>query len=468
MMTLRPFRTTAAAIALALTGPAMAADPAPTGKAAWDMLQRIEQHIQPPAIPQRDYPVTDFGALGDGRNDARPAILAAIDKAAGEGGGRVVLPAGVWLSNGPIVLKSRIDLHVAEGATLLFGPDPKDYLPAVKTRWEGTEVMGYSPLIYARDVEDVAITGKGVIDGNAESVFHSWKKQEKPDQVALRHMGIDGVPVEQRQMGEGHFLRPALVQIFGAKRVLLEDYTIKNSPFWVNHLNYADQAIVRGLHVDSRMANNDGIDIESSRYVLVENNTFRTGDDSVVVKSGRDRDGREIGRPSEYVVVRHNDMGGEDGIGLGSEMSGGIRYVLFADNVLRKGASAIRFKGNLDRGGVVEHVRVQNMTMEDFETLIWFQLDYPGELGGNFPPVYRDLSFENLKAERIGTAFELHGPKAAPLADIRMKDIVIKSAKTPLVVENVASLAFDNVMIGTQRIDGSLAWWQAPAETTAN
>jgi polygalacturonase len=460
MIFFQPLRTLTLALLLSTGGAtvALAAGSDPSGEAAWSMLQQIEQHIQLPAIPKRDYQVTDFGALGDGKQDARPAIMAAIEKAAAEGGGRVVLPAGVWLSNGPIVLKSRIDLHVAGGATLLFGPDPKDYLPAVRTRWEGTEMMGYSPLIYARDVEDVAITGKGVIDGNAASVFHGWKKQEKPDQLALRHMGIDGVPVEQRQLGEGHFLRPALVQIFGGKRVLLEDYTIKNSPFWVNHLNYADQAIVRGLHVDSRMANNDGIDVESSRYVLVENNVFRTGDDSVVVKSGRDRDGREIGKPSEYVVVRNNDMGGEDGIGLGSEMSGGIRYVLFTDNVLRKGASAIRFKGNLDRGGVVEHVRVRNMTMEEFETLIWFQLNYPGELGGTFPPVYRDLAFENLTAENVGTAFEFHGPRDAPLADVLLKDIVIKAAKTPLVLENVAQLEFDNVMIGEQRIDGSLSW----------
>ena len=121
---------------------------------------------------------------------------------------------------------------------------------------------GLFTLIYARDVEDVAITGKGIIDGNGASEFHGWKAKEKPDQLALRQMGISGVPVEQRRMGEGHFLRPSMIQFFGAKRVLLEDYTLKNSPFWVNHLVYTDHAIVRGLNVDSHMANNDGIDVE--------------------------------------------------------------------------------------------------------------------------------------------------------------------------------------------------------------
>jgi polygalacturonase len=318
--------------------------------------------------------------------------------------------------------------------------------------------MGYSPLIYARDVEDVAITGKGIIDGNGASEFHGWKAKEKPDQLALRQMGISGVPVEQRRMGEGHFLRPSMIQFFGAKRVLLEDYTLMNSPFWVNHLVYTDHAVVRGLNVDSHMANNDGIDVDSSTYVLIEKNVFRTGDDSVVVKSGRDLDGRQIGKPSEYVVVRNNDLGGEDGIALGSEMSGDIRHVFFDDNVLRKGASAIRFKGNLDRGGVVEHIRVRNMAVESFDTLFWFQLNYPGELGGNFPPVYRDIVFENFSVEKVGTVFDAQGPEAAPLRDVLLKNVTITAAEKPLVLENVEGLRFENVLIGKQRIDGALDW----------
>jgi len=441
------------------SGSAGAAEASPQSTAVdWNMAGEIVGKIQAPSIPNRDYAVTSFGATGDGKQDARPAILAAIEQAAKEGGGRVVLPKGIWLSKGPIHLKSRINLHVSEGATLLFGPDTRDYLPEVKTRWEGTEVMGYSPLIYARDVEDVAITGKGTIDGNAASEFHAWRAKEKPDQLALRQMGISGVPVEQRRFGEGHFLRPSMIQFFGAKRVLLEDYTQKNSPFWINHLVYTDQAIVRGLNVDSHMANNDGIDVDSSTYVLIEKNVFRTGDDSVVVKSGRDLDGRQVGKPSEYVLVRNNDLGGEDGIALGSEMSGDIRHVFFDDNVLRKGASAIRFKGNLDRGGVVEHIRVRNMAVESFDTLFWFQLNYPGELGGNFPPVYRDIVFENFSVEKVGTVFDARGPEGTPLRDVLLKNVTITAAEKPLVLENVEGLRFENVLIGKQRIDGALNW----------
>lgn len=422
----------------------------------WNKASEIVQAVQRPVIPERDYNITDFGAKR-GR-DARPAIMQAIETAHADGGGRVIIPEGRWLSEGPIHLKSRINLHISEGAVLLFGEDAEDYLPAVFTRWEGTEMYGYSPLIYAHQVEDVAVTGKGTFDGNADSEFHPWYDKQRPDMDALRAMGAEGSPVEQRQFGEGHYLRPSMLQIVDAKRVLLEGYTIKNSPFWINHLVYTDHAIVRGLTVDSMFPNNDGIDVDSSRYVVVENNTFRTGDDSVVVKSGRDYDGRRIGKPSEYVVVRNNDMGGEDGIALGSEMSGGIRHVYFTDNVLRSGKAAIRFKANLDRGGIAEHIRVRNMTIESFDQLFWFQLNYPGELGGNYPTVYRDLVFENITVESTGSVLEVYAPEGYPLQDVTLRNITVKKAENLFVLDNVQNLVFDNVRINGNRVDGHLDW----------
>lgn len=428
------------------------ADVPPTAEA-------IVKSIRAPEIPRREYKITDFGAVGDGKTDARPAILAAIEKAHAAGGGRVVIPKGTWFSKGPLRLKSKLELHVAKGARLLFSPDPADYLPVVLTRWEGTELYGYSPLIYAYKVHDVAITGKGVIDGNGDSAFHQWTARQEPDQLKLRKQGNDGTPVEKRVYGEGTWLRPSMIQLFHAERVLLEDYTLLHSPFWVNHLVYTDHAIVRGIRVDSHHPNNDGVDIDSSSHVLIERSWFRTGDDSVVVKSGRDRDGREIGRPSTNIVVRNNDMGGEDGIALGSEMSGGIRNVYFTDNVLRKGASAIRFKANLDRGGTVEHIRVSNMTIESFELhLFWFQLNYPGLLGGEHPATYRDIVFENITAERAGTVFEAHAPPEAPLRDVLLKNVTVRSADKTFVLENVEGLRLENVKIGNDTINGALNW----------
>lgn len=444
------------AVVVALTAPAQ-------GNDDWARAEEIVAAIQLPDIPDRDYVITDFGATPGEGADARPAILAAIKRASDEGGGRIVIPAGQWFSRGPLHLASRINLHVSEGATLLFSPEARHYLPVVRTRWEGTELHGYSPLIYAFEVHDVAITGKGVIDGNAASEFLSWVGEglQQDDQLALRRMGVDGTPVSRRIFGEGTHLRPSMIQFFRAERVLLEDYTLHNSPFWVNHLVYTNHATVRRIRVESHHANNDGVDVDSSRNVLIEHCWFRTGDDSVVVKSGRDRDGREIGRPSENVVVRHNDMGGEDGIALGSEMSGGIRNVYFTDNILRRGASAIRFKANLDRGGTVEHIRVRNFTVESFENLFWFQLNYPGLLGGGHPSTYRDIVFENFTVERAGTVLDARAPAIAPLQDVTLRNITIKEADHPFILENVEGLKLENVRIGSQRVDGRLDWRQA-------
>ncbi|PNR88183.1 exo-poly-alpha-D-galacturonosidase [Petrotoga sp. 9T1HF07.CasAA.8.2] len=427
----------------------------------WNIASKIIQSVQRPQIPERDFVITDFGAVNDGVSDARPAIIKAIDAASDNGGGRVVIPAGEWYCKGPIHLKSNIELHVAEGAYLLFSPYAKDYLPVVLTKYEGTRLYNYSPLIYARNVHDVAITGKGVIDGNKDSEFLCFLDKHDSDVALLRQMGAEGVPVEERIFGEGHFLRPCMIQFYDAERVLLKDYTVVNSPFWVNHLNYTNHAFVRGINVDTHNANNDGINIESSSYVVVEKSKFQTGDDSVVVKSGRDYDGRQVGIPSENIVVYQNDMGGEDGVALGSEMSGGIRNVFFTDNILRNGASAFRFKSNLDRGGVVENIRVRNMEIDTFERLFWFQMNYPGELGGYYPSIYKNIVFENITVKNVDTVFEAHAPKGFPLQDVVLKNIIIENVESdnPIILENVKNIRFENVKLNDQYINATIDWY---------
>lgn len=427
---------------------------------SWLTPEEIISAIELPNIPDKNFNIKDFGARAIEGNDSLPAIKAAIEAAVQAGGGKVIVPEGLWYVKGPIHLKSRIDLHLAKGSRLLFSEHPEDYLPAVLTTWEGTELYSYSPLVYAANVQDVAITGEGILDGNENSHFKEWQMQQEDDMRRLRNMGATGVPREKRVFAEGTHLRPALLQFFSAERVLLENYTIVNSPFWINHLVYTKSATVRGLKVDSHFANNDGLDIESSQLVLVENNWFRTGDDSVAIKSGRDLDGRTIGIPSKDIVVRNNDMGGEDGIALGSEMSGGVSNVHFIDNILRKGVSAIRFKSNLDRGGLVEHIRVSNFEIESFETLFWFQLNYPGELGGNFPSTYRDIVFKNFKVEEAGIFLEVHAPAAAPLENVKFIEIQVKKNTTPLILENARNLEFSNVRIGSQTINGKIDWSQ--------
>ncbi|MGB5290996.1 MAG: glycoside hydrolase family 28 protein [Lysobacterales bacterium] len=436
----------------------IAMSPAFAATETWLTAEEILTAIQLPDIPDRAFNIEDFGAKSKEGYDNLPAIKAAIEAAASSGGGKVIVPEGFWYVKGPIHLKSRINLYLAKGSHLQFSEHPAHYLPTVLTRWEGTELYSYSPLIYAANVHDVAITGEGTLDGHENSQFKQWQSKQNDDMQRLRNMGANGVPNEERIFADGTYLRPVFVQFFHAERVLLENYTIINAPFWINHLVYTSSATVRNLKVESHFANNDGLDIESSQLVLAENNWFRTGDDSVVVKSGRDLDGRNIGIPSKDIVVRNNDMGGEDGIALGSEMSGGISNVHFIDNVLRKGVSAIRFKANLDRGGLVEHIRVKNFKVESFETLFWFQLNYPGELGGNFPSTYRDIVFENFEVEEAGTFLEVHAPAVAPLENVKFVDIVVDKNVTPFVLENARNLEFSNVKIGSQTINGELDW----------
>ena len=177
-----------------------------------------------------------------------------------------------------------------------------------------------------------------------------------------------------------------------------------------------------------------------------------------MVKSGRDRDGRDVGVPSEYIVVRNNDMGGEAGIALGSEMSGDIRYVWFTNNILRSGVSAVRFKANMDRGGIVEHIRVSDLQVEAFDSLFWFQLNYPGELDGKHPSRYRDIVFHNVTVEKAGMFLEVHGPDEIPVEDLVFRNVTVTKAEHQMTLENVKNLVFDNVSVNGQRINGALDW----------
>ncbi len=427
----------------------------------WLTADEIIESIKLPNIPTKTYSIVDYGAKNSATFDSHPSIITTINTASENGGGWVIIPAGTWYSKGPIQLKSNINFHLSEGATLLFSPNPADYLPGVKTKWEGTELISYSPLIYAANVHDVAITGKGRIDGNIKSQFIPWIDKATPDYKKLRHMGATGTPLEKRVFTTGTHLRPPLIQFFHADRVLLEDYTSVNSPFWVNHIVYANDVTVRNIRVNSHIGNNDGIDIESSSRVLIENSWFRTGDDSVVIKSGRDLDGRTIGIPSTNIVVRNNDMGGEDGIGLGSEMSGGIQNVHFINNILRKGDSAFRFKANLDRGGIVEHIRILDTRVEQFKNIFWFQLNYPREGLEKFISVYKDIIFENITVEQASMVFEVHAPQESPLFDVTFKNVNVKAADTIFNIENAKNINFENFQIGNQSINGTLSWTHA-------
>jgi polygalacturonase len=417
----------------------------------WAEATAIVKRVVAPQFPARDFDVTKFGAVGDGQTDCRAAFARAIAACTKAGGGRVVVPAGVFLSDGPIHLASNVNLHVTAGATITFGADPARYLPAVLTRFEGTLLYGHSPRIYARGATNVAITGQGVIDGNARATLALMKDAKgKGRPGELREMGAQGVPVEQRQFGEGRWLRPSMIQPLECTNVLVEGVTIRDSTFWVVHPVLCRNVTVRGITVDSLNANNDGCDPDSCADVLIENCTFRTGDDAIAIKSGRDQDGWKVGRASENIVIRHVTMGSKhSGLCIGSEMSGGVRNVFVEDCQAESVSSAFYFKANLDRGGLVEHVRVRRIQAAQVrEGFVRFETGYHGYRGENHPPSFRDFVLEDLTCqEAVAYGIYIEGVTAAPIREVTIRRATIEHAKAPFWIKRVEGIRLEDVKI---------------------
>ncbi|HYD52184.1 MAG TPA: glycoside hydrolase family 28 protein, partial [Gemmatimonadaceae bacterium] len=382
-----------------------------TAAAGWAMVPEILARIKAPTFPDRDVSVTAHGARGDGTTDCTKAFADAIAACHGAGGGRVVVPAGRYLT-GPIHLRSNVNLHVTEGATIAFSTDPKAYLPAVFTRWEGMELMGYSPLIYAFEQENVAVTGKGTLDGQAsETHWWPWKGQSRPTgptQTPARnrlHEDVAaGKPVAERLYGDGSYLRPQFIQPYRCRNVLVEDVRIINSPMWEIHPVLCTNVTVRGARVETAGPNNDGCNPESCRDVLIENCLFDTGDDCIAIKSGRNADGRRINVPSENIVIRGCRMKeGHGGVTIGSEISGGVRHVYVErcemdSPVLDR---ALRFKNNAARGGVLEHIYMRDVTVGQVaDAVLSIDLHYEEGAKGTYVPVVRDVEMRNVTSRK--------------------------------------------------------------------
>ncbi len=422
----------------------------------WSQVGEIEKQIVAPQFRDVDYSIADYGAVADGQSDALPAIRSAVDRCSSDGGGRVVIPAGRFFCKGPVVLKSNVNLHFETGAELIFSADEEDYLPVVLTRWEGTEVYNYSPLIYAYQVKNIAITGSGVINGQGSLNFARWKPLQKPDQRQLRAQGTAVVPVCERVYGQGHFLRPALIEPVACDNVLIEGVKIVDATFWSIHLIACQNVIVRNVTVDSTNLNNDGCDPESSRNVLIEDCFFRTGDDAIAIKSGRDNDAWRIGQPTENVIIRNCVFDTEvNGLCIGSEVSGGVRNV-FAENIrIKHAGNGLYFKSNLDRGGYISRVYVRNVTVDSVSSaLVRFEPDYKSESRADYPTLFRDFLLEDITAKRAdGCGIDVAGFDALPVQNVTIRRLTLDETPVPLRIRNVSNLLLDEVMINGESFD---------------
>ncbi|TWT97658.1 Polygalacturonase [Botrimarina colliarenosi] len=418
------------------------------GAPGWDDVPAILASIVEPTFADRDFAVTDYGAKEGSKTDCRQAIADAIKACHDAGGGRVVVPSGEWFCRGPVHLLSNVNLHLAEGATLQFSNKAEDFLPAVLTRFEGTEVMTYSPPIYALDQHDIAVTGKGTIDGGADDDhWWEWKQSGSKDIKRLGAMAEAGVPPAERQFG-GTQLRVNFVQPYRCERVLIEGITVHRSPMWCLNPVLCKSVTVRGVTVDSHGPNNDGCNPEACSGVLIEKCFFDTGDDCIAIKSGRNADGRRVGRPSENIVVRGCTMrDGHGGVVLGSEMSGGIENVFVEDCDMDSPhlERAIRLKSNSMRGGYLRNMQVRNIRVGEVSDAVFrVNLVYSEPESGPYPPAVSDVVLENITAEKCKRPMHLVGLPESPIRGLTVRNCRFGGAKQPSLIEHVESLTLEN------------------------
>jgi polygalacturonase len=413
------------------------------------------ERIKAPVFPKRELRITDYGALPADRGKSTEALRKAIDACHRQGGGRVVVPAGEYVT-GPIRLLSNVELHLDAGATLRFSREPNDYLPVVLTRFEGVELMNYSPLVYAYEVENVAITGQGTLDGQASADYWwHWKRNDhpqsqKPDRDRLFRQAEEGVPVAQRVYGAGHYLRPNFIQPYKSRNVLVEGVTVKNSPMWILHPVLSSNVIVRGVTVMSSGPNTDGCDPESSSDVLIEDTLFDTGDDCIAIKSGRNADGRRVNVPSERIVVRGCRMrAGHGGVTIGSEVSGGVRDV-FAEKLKMSSPElerGLRIKTNAMRGAFVENVFMRDVEIGEVGSAIEIDMLYEEGAKGPFTPIVRNVRVERMRVDKARQALDIRGLPNSPARGIFVADSVFRAVAKGSRLLSLEDLVLRNVSI---------------------
>jgi polygalacturonase len=450
---------------LAETMGAFASTPAvsPAAASPWDQVPVILSRIVPPTFAARNFDITAFGAKGDGRTDCSAAFAKAIAACnANPGGGHVVVPSGSFLT-GPIRLLSNVDLHVSTGATVKFSTDPKKY-PNVFTRWQGIECMNFSPFIYAFGATNVAITGGGTLDGQGPSgPWFDYDPKRQPDWEKLQQQAVDNVPVAKRVYGLGHFLKPNFVQLYKCTNVLIEDVHLKNSAMWNLHPVLSRNVTIRNVTVFSRGGMVDGCDPESCEDVHITGCQFDTGDDGVVIKSGRDADGRRVGVPSQNIVIENNKFLGRWGaITVGSEMSGGVRNVFAQNNTIAKGSSytsfyAVYVKTNKRRGGVVDGIYVRNLTGgPESKGGIFIDMNYsltgPGQ-GAIVNPVVQNINVDGLNIKGAPFAIKLSGLSASHIKHVRVTNSTFTNISDPSIkVTNADDVKFTNVKVNGKTI----------------
>lgn len=416
------------------------------------IIKTIENRISLPSIPNYKIDITNFGANANGLQDCKKAFDKAMKACLKKKGGTIIVPKGNYKINGPIHFVSNVNLHLEEGAKLIFGSNPKDY-PIVLTSWEGTSLYNYSPMIYGANVSNVAITGKGIIDGEGHSLWATWKPLEKKGKLLSREMNHKEKPIKDRVFGEGYYLRPQLIQFINSKNILIKDVKIEDSPFWCVHILKSKSITLKGLRYDAHNKNNDGIDIEQSSDVLIENISFDNADDNIAIKAGRDNDGRNSKLPSENIIIRNCNFKGLHAIVIGSEMSSGVKNV-FAYNCKATGylKRGIYLKTNSDRGGYIKSIHINDIKFLNVEDAIYMTSNYHAEGSGLYPSKISDVSLSNLSFNDVSnTAIIIEGYPNFKVENVSLDHVFVKSAKNGMTLTNSKNVIFNEVIIGEKQ-----------------
>ena len=454
----------------------------------WDeaLYKQIEQSIRVPQFPDQTYLITKYGAKTDATAaQNQKAIQKTIDLCSKKGGGKVVVPAGSKFLTGAIQLKSGVNLEVQEGAVLEFAFEPELY-PIVETSWEGLECFNISPCVYAFKAKDIAITGKGTIDGGgSRDTWWPWvgnarfgykgegPAQNKGGRARMLKNGEDGIPMynekgersSERVFGPQDGMRPQLVNFNKCEGILLEDITLLRSPFWVIHPLHSTDITVRRVKMINDGPNGDGCDPECCNRVLIEDCFFNTGDDCIAIKSGRNRDGRERNMPSQNIIIRNCEMkNGHGGVVIGSEISGGCKNVFAHDCVMDSPEleRVLRIKTNSCRGGIIENINMKDVKVGVCkESILKINLDYEHNevcCRGYYPTV-RNVYMENVTSEKSKYGVQIIGLEE----DTYVYDIFVKNCKFNGVQSgNFSSGKTRNVKFENLFVNGSLALTEMP------
>ena len=411
-----------------------------------------------PKFPEYAVSIRDFGA--EENVLCTDAIAKAIDAVSEAGGGKVIVPSGKWLT-GKIHLKSNVNLHFEDGAFVTFSKNPEDYLPVTFTVYEGIRCYNYSPLIYANEIENAAITGKGILEGNGE-FWWAWAKN-----LTARDILYSGeLPLEKRVFGTPEYgLRPMFLQILSSKNILIEGITLNNSPCWTVHPVWCEDIIVRGVTIENPTVspNTDGVNIESCNRALVEDCTVvTTGDDMYCLKAGRNEDAWEVGIPCENVVIRNCRALGPScsgGIVVGSEMSASVRNILAENCEFVHPMNCVRIKSKDGRGGVVENMDCRNLHAALGARGINISYRYSCEAcddakePGKYMPVVRNISFENITCDSMISGITLDNLPGGIMENLYFKNINM-TARTCLSADSVSGLNFENVNLVEDKTAG--------------